>query len=88
VQAGRTAVAPEILLTLWFFALIEGVGSARELERRTERDIAYRWICGGVSKRTLENLQKQVKEHLEKLKKESESETQRLEGHARRDAAR
>ena len=145
VQAGRTAIAPEILLALWFFATIEGVGSARELERRTERDIAYRWICGGVSvnyhtlsdfrsrhaialekilvnsiaalvnqelipletiaqdgmrvranagkssfrrKPTLENLQEQAKEHLEKLKKESESETQRVEGHARRDAAR
>lgn len=48
-QAGRTAIAPEVLLALWLLATIEGISSARELERRTERDIAYRWICGGVS---------------------------------------
>ncbi|MFO1065892.1 MAG: IS1182 family transposase [Pirellulales bacterium] len=48
-QAGRPAIAPEILLTLWLFATIEGVASAREIERRAERDIAYRWICGNVT---------------------------------------
>ena len=66
---------PRDSFDLVVFCINRGVGSARELERRTERDIAYRWICGGVSKRTLENLQEQAKEHLEKLKKESEAET-------------
>jgi hypothetical protein len=35
-------------LALWLYATIEGVGSARELARLVERDIAYRWIAGGV----------------------------------------
>jgi len=30
------------------YATLEGVGSARLLERLCERDLAYRWICGGV----------------------------------------
>jgi hypothetical protein len=36
-------------MTLWLFATIEGVSSAREIERLTKRDNYYRWICGGVS---------------------------------------
>jgi transposase len=46
--AGRDAVDPRILLALWMFATIEGVSSARHLERLAERDIAYMWICGDV----------------------------------------
>ena len=30
-------------------ATIEGIGSARQLDRVCERDARYRWICGGVS---------------------------------------
>lgn len=45
---GRAATDPRILLALWVFALSEGVASARQIERLSERDIAYRWICGGV----------------------------------------
>lgn len=46
--AGRDAIAPEILLTLWLYATLEGVGSARGLARLSESHDAYRWICGGV----------------------------------------
>jgi len=46
--SGRTAIAPEILFTLWLYATLEGVGTARELARLTEAHDAYRWICGGV----------------------------------------
>ena len=46
--AGRPAADPAVLLALWLFATVEGVGSARELDRLVERDIAYRWIAGGV----------------------------------------
>lgn len=46
---GRPATDPRILLTLWVFAISEGVGSARTLAELCERDVAYRWICGGVS---------------------------------------
>jgi transposase len=47
-HVGRDAVDPKILMALWMFATIEGIGSARELARRCERDLAYLWICGGV----------------------------------------
>jgi transposase len=46
--AGRPAIDPRILLTLWLYATSEGMGSARELERLCERHHAYQWICGGV----------------------------------------
>jgi len=47
-EAGRPAADPQVLLALWLYAAVEGVGSARELERLVERDVAYRWIAGGV----------------------------------------
>ena len=46
---GRDAIDPRILMALWLFATVEGIGSAREIERRTTRDNPFRWICGGVS---------------------------------------
>ena len=45
---GRAAIAPEILLALWLYATIDGVGSARELARLTDAHEAYRWLRGGV----------------------------------------
>src|SRR5882724_6557237 len=47
-RAGRAAIDPKILLALWLYATVDGVGSAREIERLTEAHDAYRWICGGV----------------------------------------
>lgn len=46
---GRSPIAPEILLSLWLYATIDGVGSARALARLCEQHDAYRWLCGGVS---------------------------------------
>ncbi len=45
---GRNPIAPEILLSLWLYATLEGVGSARALARLCEAHDAYRWLCGGV----------------------------------------
>ncbi len=45
---GRDPIDPALLLALWLFATIEAVGSARELARLCERDLPYRWLCGGV----------------------------------------
>lgn len=45
-EPGRDAVDPRLLFALWLFATVEGVTSAR---RRKERDLPYRWLCGGVS---------------------------------------
>src|SRR5215470_13911196 len=48
-QAGRPATDPPLLVSLWLYATLEGVGSARLLERLCRSDVAYRWLCGGVS---------------------------------------
>ena len=42
---GRPASDPQVLLAIWVYATVEGVGSARKLCR--EHD-AYRWLRGGV----------------------------------------
>ena len=46
---GRTPIDPHIPLALWLMAVIEGYGSARELEALCTQHLRYRWICGGVS---------------------------------------
>ena len=48
-RAGRPAIDPKILIALWLYATIDGVGSARELDRLCYSHDAYRWIRGGVS---------------------------------------
>jgi transposase len=47
-EAGRPAADPAVLIALWLYATVEGVGSARELERLAQSDAAYRWLAGGV----------------------------------------
>jgi transposase len=48
-RAGREAIDPRILMALWLYATLDGVGSARQVDRLCEDHVAYRWICGGVS---------------------------------------
>lgn len=48
-RAGAPAIDPAILMALWLWATIDGVGSAREVQRLCGRDDPYRWLCGGVS---------------------------------------
>ena len=45
---GRPATDPRILLALWLYATVDGVGSARALNRLCVHHSIYRWICGGV----------------------------------------
>ncbi len=45
---GRPASDPQVLLGLWVYATVEGLGSARKLERLCREHDAYRWLCGGV----------------------------------------
>jgi transposase/IS5 family transposase len=47
-QPGRPAIDPPILVALWLTATLDGVGSARALDRLCKEHDAYRWICGGV----------------------------------------
>lgn len=46
--AGRPTPDPKVLLGLWLYATVEGVGSARALARLCEHHAAYRWLCGRV----------------------------------------
>lgn len=48
-RAGRPAIDPKILVALWLYATMDGVGSAREVDRLCYRHDAYRWLRGGVS---------------------------------------
>jgi transposase len=45
---GRRAIDPRILFALWLYAVLDGVGSGREVARLSREHDAYRWICGGV----------------------------------------
>jgi transposase len=47
--AGRDATDPKLLVSLWLYACVRGMGSARELARQCEEQAAFRWLCGGVS---------------------------------------
>ena len=46
---GRKTLSPRMKLVLWLYAISEGIGSAREIERRVASDTAYRWIVGDLS---------------------------------------
>lgn len=46
---GHPAADPRLMVSLWLYATIEGVGSARELARLCETCLPYQWLCGGVS---------------------------------------
>ena len=46
---GRRAIDPRILFALWLYAVLDGVGSGREVARLCPEHDAYRWICGGVA---------------------------------------
>ncbi|MCX5676458.1 MAG: IS1182 family transposase [Planctomycetota bacterium] len=48
-EAGRPAIDPKLLVAVWLYATLEGVGSARALARLCEHHLAYQWLLGGVS---------------------------------------
>jgi transposase len=48
-SAGRAATDPQLLVALWLYACMRGIGSARELERRCQESAPFLWLCGGVS---------------------------------------
>jgi transposase len=45
-RAGRPALDPPLLISLWIYAYSEGVGSAREIARLCEYHPAYQWLTG------------------------------------------
>jgi len=47
-SAGRNASDPGVLFALWLYAAVDGVSSARELERLCHEHRAYEWLRGDV----------------------------------------
>lgn len=47
--AGRSTLSPRMKLTLWLYAISQGIGSAREIARLTTSDSAFGWIVGDLT---------------------------------------
>jgi transposase len=37
-----------VVLAVWLYATLEGIGSARAIDRLCQQHAAYRWLCGGA----------------------------------------
>lgn len=48
-RAGRSLTSFRMQLVLWMYGISTGIGSARELARRTTTDAAFQWIVGDQS---------------------------------------
>src|SRR3954451_3246003 len=48
-RPGRAATDPQLLIALWLYATIEGVGCGRQLDRLCIESDPYKWLRGGVS---------------------------------------
>ena len=47
-RPGHPPADPQLLVALWLYATLEGIGSARALARLCAEHLAYQWLCGGV----------------------------------------
>ena len=47
-NVGRPATDPKVLLSLWIYGTIKGIGSARMIDEYCKEHDAYKWLCGGV----------------------------------------
>lgn len=68
-NAGRPATDPCLLLSLWIYATIEGIGSGRVIETYCTDHNAFKWLCGNVSVnyRTITDFRSNNKELLDDL---------------------
>lgn len=68
-RPGAPAISPRLLLALWLYACLDGVGSAREVARLCNDHMAYRWLCGrvGVNYHTLSDFRGQLGAFLDGL---------------------
>jgi transposase len=46
--AGRPATDRRVVLAVWLYATMEGIGAARAIDRLCRPHAAYRWLCGGA----------------------------------------
>ncbi len=67
--AGRPAWPPRLLVAVWVWALSEGIGSARQIERLSEHHPALLWLCGleVISHQTLSDFRSSHSEALDQL---------------------
>jgi len=47
-RPGHPPADPRIVVALWLYATMEGIGSARALARLCKEHLAFQWLCGGV----------------------------------------
>ena len=68
-KPGASAIDPKILITLWLYAISQGVNSAREIDDLRVNHLAYIWICGGVSLNyhTISDFRTDYEEELDEL---------------------
>jgi transposase len=68
-QPGHPPADPRILLALWLYATVEGIGSARALARLCDTHIGYQWLCGevGMNAKTLADFRVEHSAALERL---------------------
>jgi transposase len=68
-SAGAPATSPEVLLTLWLYAFIEGIVSARTINRYCTEHIAFKWICGNkpVNEHTISDFRSKHGEAFDEL---------------------
>lgn len=66
---GRSAIDPKILVCLWLYAAICGIGSAWTLAEYCGDHEGFKWICGGVSidRKTLSNFRKNAGDVFDEL---------------------
>jgi transposase len=68
-HAGRGVTSVHMLLTLWLYAISQGISSARKIARLIKTDDAFRWIVGNqsVGHTTLAEFRVGHREALDKL---------------------
>src|SRR5262245_36007176 len=48
-RPGRAATDPQVLVALWLYATLEGIGCGRQLARLCIESDPYKWLRGGIS---------------------------------------
>jgi transposase len=46
---GRDTTDPKLLVALWLYACVRGIGSAHELARQCQESVPFLWLLGGVT---------------------------------------
>lgn len=71
-EAGRSAFAPQLLISLWIYGYSRGCGKAREISRLCDQDPAFQWLTGmqQVNYHTLSDFRVLHKEKLDELFKQ------------------